>query len=294
MPYLRKLVDGATKGRSATNKTNSLSVSYLVIQANSEDEALDFVYKQAPHIENGLHYNGTSLSKTGSDGSYEINVNYVQKKLNDSGNVNLFPKKQKARISMSTTVITVNRKQSLGRLFSEEDTPTHITDTVNVNQNSDGEVQGAQVITGCLKFTLTYFFNVSTLSASFQKFLGNSIGFVNETAFRGYPAGELLFNGASGSWVEDQSEQVPITFNFSVSCNSSVGELLTIEKLTEMALDKKDFDKLNKEVSGWDYKWFYKQPKEDQPNDKVIDIDSFLQVDKWYPRLDFKKFKIGR
>ena len=101
-----------------------------------------------------------------------------------------------------------------------------------------------------------------------QNALADLVGTVNDDVYIGRPSGEVLFNGASGSYRADG--KIEVTFNFEISKNRTgivVGDITGIDK------------------EGWDYLWIRYQSDVDA--DTLVKIPAFAYVERVYPRADF-------
>lgn len=106
----------------------------------------------------------------------------------------------------------------------------------------DGQqVNGVDIITPSYTFTEQHTFNKSRINDSFRRQLAGLTGCVNERKFRGFDEGEVLFKGATGSMMtEDSQTKWQLLFHFATSPNRfnfHVGDILVRKKM------------------GWDYLW---------------------------------------
>ena len=106
----------------------------------------------------------------------------------------------------------------------------------------DGQqVNGVDIITPAYTFTEQHVFNKSRVNDSYRKTLAGLTGCVNNKKFRGFDEGEVLFKGATGSMVPEDSEtKWQLLFHFATSPNLNgfhVGDIYVKQKM------------------GWDYLW---------------------------------------
>lgn len=115
--------------------------------------------------------------------------------------------------------------------------------TIGVTENG---IEGVEVPAPALQIVKTRRFSPSYVTSDYLKFLASISGSVNDSAFMGFEAGELLFEGATGS-QKRPDEPWDITFNFNASQNATG---LSVDTITGIA-------KL-----GWDYLWVHYRTKE--------------------------------
>jgi len=99
-------------------------------------------------------------------------------------------------------------------------------------------VEGVDVTVPVYNFTETHYIATGLVTGTYMATLFSLTGKINESAFRGFAAGEVLFLGASGAKRgEDDWE---ITFRFAASANVTdlaIGDIVGIDK------------------RGWEYLW---------------------------------------
>jgi hypothetical protein len=101
-------------------------------------------------------------------------------------------------------------------------------------------------------------------------------GSVNNAAFRGFAAGEVLFLGASGS--QRGQDDWEITFRFAASPNVTG---LTVGSITN--IDKR----------GWDYLWVRYADMEDTTAKALVKRPVAVYVEQVYPFADLSGLGIG-
>ena len=133
----------------------------------------------------------------------------------------------------------------------------------------DGEhIQGVDITVPVYNFTETHYLPVATVTTGYKTTLADLTGTVNDGAFRGFPAGEVLFLGASGS--RRNEEKWAITFRFARQKNVTgltVGTIVAIDKL------------------GWQYLWV--RYKDDVKDDRKVRIPAFVYVEDVYESASF-------
>lgn len=107
-----------------------------------------------------------------------------------------------------------------------------------IGVSKDG-VDGVEVTIPTYKFSETHYLSWATVNAAYKTLLFNLTGTVNQYAWKGFAAGEVLFLGASGKVRTDETDW-QVNFKFAASPNQtglSVGDITGIEK------------------KGWEYLW---------------------------------------
>jgi hypothetical protein len=211
------------------------------------------------------------------------------------------------RLSLNVFKITAQYKKSstaaLSAIDNDEPDPVYSFDTGGGNQHLtqslktvakypadapdyngaigyDGEnVNGIDVTMPVMNFSETHYVKPSRVTTKYKKNISDLTGSVNSGQFKGYPEGEVLFLGASGSRRGDDRDNFwEISFKFAVSANRKnlkVGNLTVSEK------------------KGWDYLWVrYADDLED--GETLVKKPIAAYVEKVYERKDFGLLGIGR
>jgi len=105
--------------------------------------------------------------------------------------------------------------------------------------NFDGEnINGVDVVTTQFQWSETFWFSPGAVTTAYKQTLSAVVGTVNNATFRDFPAGEVLFLGATGTKQGNGWWQ--ITFKFARERNATgiqVGDITGIAK------------------TGWQYMW---------------------------------------
>ena len=145
-----------------------------------------------------------------------------------------------------------------------------------INVTPDG-VQGVDIATGAFTWTETYSYESDDprLSAAYRHTLSELTATVNNAAFRGYEAGEVLFVGAQAT--NSGTNIIEVTYNFAVSKNE---ENIIIGDITV------PFKK------GWDYLWVQYQDVEGGGL-FILQEPQSVTIDQVYEYTDFSLLEIG-
>jgi len=163
-------------------------------------------------------------------------------------------------------------------------TPTSMGGAIGVDDNG---VNGVDVVDPALQWQESYDVPSNYVTSAYIRNLAILTGTVNEAAFRGFAAGEVLFVGASGSheW-DDQRGYGPwsLSFKFVASPNAGAGKTLpalTVDTITGI------------EKGGHDYLWIQFAKIEDSAKAQMARRPFAVYVDKVYKDGDFSLLGIG-
>jgi len=150
----------------------------------------------------------------------------------------------------------------------------------------DGDsVQGVDVVVPQLTWTENYDVPWQYVNTPYIKSLSSLTGTVNNAAFRGFAAGEVLFMGASGSqqWDSDKGDGPwSLSYKFVASANQGSGQTfpaLSIGSITGI------------EKQGHDYLWVRYQDAVE--SESLLKLPKAVYVDRVYRRADFSGLGIG-
>jgi len=150
----------------------------------------------------------------------------------------------------------------------------------------DGDsVNGVDIVVPALTWTETYDVPHQFITADYIKNLSKVTGAVNADTFRTFPAGEILFLGASGSqeWDSDKGDGPwNLSYKFSQSPNAGSGKTLPALTIGSITGVEKD---------GHDYMWI--RYEDDVASDTLIKKPRFVYVNKVYRRENFAQLGIG-
>jgi hypothetical protein len=138
-------------------------------------------------------------------------------------------------------------------------TPKDFRGAINVQQ--DGTIDGTDIIVPFLTYAVTYTFLNSDITSAYVNTLAAIVGTVNNAAFHGYAAGELLLTRVSGQKRTDGSGNWDITFGFSVSRNKTT--IVIGEQRTEGGAITVPGDAIIiTSKRGWDFLWVRYEEKQ--------------------------------
>jgi hypothetical protein len=150
----------------------------------------------------------------------------------------------------------------------------------------DGDsVQGVDIVVPQLTWTETYDVPAQYVTTEYVKTTSRMTGTVNDAAFRGFAAGEVLFLGASGSqqWDEEKGDG-PWSLSYKFVANPNYGPGKTLDALTIGNIQGVEKD-------GHDYLWV--RYEDAVSNNTLLKRPKFVYVNKVYRRADFSDLGLG-
>lgn len=266
------------KSRNSSGLLTELEVPFLVFNAADEDEAIEAVKSRITRdreitVEN-MVFDHSELDQVLGPGSYKIRAVYdVLSTTGGSGS-----RKPEPTFSFDTGGGTTHMSQSLktkGKYAASGHTAPDFGGAIEVDENDT--VKGIDITTPIFNFNETHYFTASEVSTNYKNTLADLTGRVNNSAFRGNPAGTVLFLGAAGTRRGIRSTDLwEINFKFAVSPNK---KNLTIEGITIT------------EKEGWDYMWF--RYEAELSGNSRIKKPVAAYVEEIYERRSFGALKIG-
>lgn len=224
---LLELFDGRTEaiaGRLAA------TIPYAIIGAADEADAKATALASIPTTFNGIPRSGITISERVNATTWKAIASYEQPDSGGGSDTATLENTYTFEIGGGTQ----NVKQGLVA------TVKYPADAASIDGiNFDGEnVNGVDIVTTQYQWSETYWFSPAVVTTTYKQTLSAIVGTVNDATFRGFPAGEVLFLGASGTKQGNGWWQ--ITFKFARERNStglSVGTITGIAK------------------TGWQYMW---------------------------------------
>ena len=162
---------------------------------------------------------------------------------------------------------------TVGRYAAPSETAPLFHGAIGVN---DDQVAGTDITVPVYNFTETHFINNSLVTPAYKLALFSLTGRVNESGFKGFAKGELLFLGASGS--KRGKDDWEITYRFAASPNAA-------------GLTLGDITGINKE--GWHYLWVRFADDEDTNAKALIKKPVAAYVEQVYQYGDFSLLGLG-
>lgn len=254
-----------------------VEIPYFVFEASDENSALSFARLNAPNI-SGMSLDSVEIDERVSKDIWRVRIIYAK---DDSGGTTTDPtnpeSEDNSSFAFDTGGGTMHLNQSIRTSGKYPEDAPDFKGAIAVD--NDGNVNGIDVTMPVLNFTETHTFESSKVTNAYKKTVASLTGSVNNAAFRGFEAGEVLFLGASGSKQSKSSKaKWEITFRFAVSPNKSSFEVGGIQVASK---------------KGWEYLWARYGSEESEDKKSVIKKPTSVYVEEVYPEGNFANLGLG-
>jgi hypothetical protein len=199
---------------------------------------------------------------------------------------------------------TVTRKYSKETIKRWDSTGVATTPNFKNAVNYDGEkVGGVDVVVPAYKWSETHYLSLAFVTQAWRLRMADMTGTVNNAAFRGFAAGEVLFQGVSGKLRGREDWQMKFSFSASPNIESfTIGDITATgdggaasSSGTAISSSSSGADALNRieggAKDGWDYLWVYFEDV--QSGNSLIQVPKLASVERIYDRTDFSEIGIG-
>lgn len=198
------------EGRSeSVSGRMAATIPYAIIGAADEAEARAAALASIPTAYNGIPRNSISLSERINATTWRAIATYQQP--DGSGGSDT------ATLENTYTFETGGGQQNVKQSntgYSKRYTvaePSGATTESAINFDKEN-VNGVDIVVPVFQWSETYWFSPTTVDEDYKAVVALCTGQINDRTFRGYPAGEVLFLGASGTKHGNSWWQ--ITFKF--------------------------------------------------------------------------------
>jgi len=264
MPVVAEKFGSRSSTESAENP--SIELLYNIYGTNDDLLAKFHLAAASPLTYDGLFRQSYSISQVG-DNLWEGVVPYGTEKPPETGDSSYSFDTGGGTQHITQSIETIQKKAPPGK------TAPDFKGAIGVTTDS---VEGVDVVTPVYNWTETHFIANDAVTQAYKAKLFNLTGRVNDGTFRGFAAGEVLFQGASGS--KRGKDDHEITFRFAASPNVTS---LTIGDIT--GIDKK----------GWEYLWVRYEDSDDATAKRMVKKPLAAYVEKVYEDGDFSELGIG-
>jgi len=255
-------------GSRASTEGDNPSVELLfVVKGSDDDLAIKVaVLGVAPLIYNGLVRQSVAIKQIGHQ-LWEGSAQY--------GRAKKEPETGESSYQFETGGGTQHVTQSLGttRYAPDGETAPDFKGAIGATAES---VEGVDITTPQYRFAETHYLPIDAVTDGYKSTLFGLTGRVNAGPFRNFAAGEVLFEGASGS--QRGEEDWEITYRFAASPNvsgMSIGDIDDIAK------------------GGWDYLWVLYEDEEDGDAERLVKRPVAAYVESVYYTGNFNLLGIG-
>jgi len=147
---------------------------------------------------------------------------------------------------------------------------------INVTEN--GDIEGTDVPDYCFKWTENHQLLLADYGWAYSQILAQIQGHYNDATFRGFPAGEVLLETATGGQSSKNPALLDATFNFAqqpTETDVAVGQITVPVKI------------------GWHYAWVLSETEEDATGKKLAPRARQVNVERVLHSTDFSQLGIG-
>jgi hypothetical protein len=260
----RAAEDGDTVGRT---------VSYIVTGTDSESVALAELSSTAPGIWSGLEKVREAVEQIGTN-EWEGTVEY-------SDQSSVITKPQTGSSIFDFQIVGTSQ-----RVFQNLEGPTTYYPPIGPPPDLpvfDGAIgwngnrfEGVDILVPQYAFSERHFVPDGTVTATYKALLATLVGTVNDSSFKGFAAGEVLFAGVRGSLRAELDWE--LSYDFIAQQNRTglqIGDKTGIAK------------------AGWDYIHVFYEMQDDDDVKMLLPKVLRVYVEQIYPRGDFSDIGIG-
>jgi hypothetical protein len=188
------------------------------------------------------------------------------------------PEQQDCKFSFDTTGGRQKITQSLEtiqRYAPAGKTPPDHKGAIGV---TDHGVEGCEIVVPKFSWTETWQLPIASYNWAYSQMLKAVTGRVNSEAFRGFPAGQVLFRGAKGSASSKNPTLIEINYQFDQSDD------VQLQKIGDIAGISK---------SGWQYLWVQYREMDDTDAKTFARRPTAVYVERVYDAMSFSTLAIG-
>jgi len=257
---------------NSSGTTTTANVPYFVFNADDEDSALAYAYKNVPAYYNNMALQHITLSERLNDSTYKVAAAYEY----DSTDQAEAESSLGYAMSFDTGSATQHITQSIA---TKGIYPAGAKNYYGAIEYDGEQVKGVDIILPTFNWNETHHFSDNQLTSLFRNNLKTRVGCVNNAPFRGYAAAEVLFLGVSGT-RNDKKSRWELNYKFSASPNRSNFEVGSGSYAITV-----------KFKAGWDYMWVkYKKALDSKI---VVQVPEAVYIERVYYATDFRALGIG-
>jgi hypothetical protein len=262
-----------TQAIDNTGSYTTAEVPYFVFDVETEEDALQAVYDEAPSSFNGLALEGFEIDERINENTFKIVANYKESESSSYSNAD----ENEPSFSFDTSGGTQHLTQSIETVGKYPSDAPDYGGAIGY----DGEtVAGVDIVMPSPNFAETHYLPDSKFTTSYKKGVSKITGTMNNSSFRGYEAGEVLFLGASGTKRSDDADELwEVNYKFAVSTNRKnfkVGDVTVSRKY------------------GWDYMWVRYADEVDDDKKTIVKKPTAVYIERVYMISNFSALGIGR
>lgn len=246
MARVQQSFEAHTKSIDASGALLSATIPFIVFDAIDEDDALQAVLDAAETELRGIPLSNVEISERCNDAVYKVDANYEKSSSGGSSSGNADD--DAVEISFSTGGGTKHVVQPINQIVVWDinaGKPGAVDKNTPIGWNGkngeDADYAGVDVPDANIQLTITVKRKMSDLDTSWQANISTITGKVNSKNFRGWHAGQVLFEGVSFSGKEND-DNVSVSYNFSIRSNEKNVKIAQKPDGTAIRFDKRGFE----------------------------------------------------
>ena len=253
--------------RSTTESPRSEVLRYVTGRSGDGTFIRGLATASTPAILEGLFRKDIKVTPLGG-GMWDVDVEYGPQEP---------PKVGEFRLRFDTGGGTVRKTHAIDHIASFAAPTKTATDHDGAINVHDRRAEGTDVIIPQFRWSEDWTFSSVFANWDYARNIIKPLtGLVNDAEFRGFPAGQVLFAGSTGSASNQEPDQTMVTYNF---WQQDDVEGLTVSPVT--GVDK----------AGWEFAWVEYESVEDT---KALATRAIaVHVEQVYDEGDFSLLQIG-
>jgi len=252
------------------SRRDSLTIPYRLIGETAPLTARGIALAEAPSLFGYYLRTDVTLKSLGG-GIWDVDAEYGLSNKKE-------PAANDVKWTFSTTGATKHITQAVQHIYTYPADGVAAIDHQGAIGVTDDSVEGVDVPDKSFQWTETWTLPLAGFGFVYSAILGQLNGRTNAAYFRGFAAGTVRFDGATGGKSDKGDGFVELTYNFTFSPSESglsVGDITGISK------------------AGWDYLWVRYETGEDDAAKKTTPKPRQAEVDRVLEPLNFSLFGIG-
>ncbi len=280
---------------AGTKDSQSADVTYIVMDADDEPEAISYALANAPTTYNSIPLTDIATADRLSESAWLVSVKFSTKLADQTKDAKTAGGAEPVvgvnyEIEFEATAGTVHLTRSLSTkqvvMITDEigdpaAVPTEVDFNGNINDTGDA-VEGCDFPPEAdFKWSETHYIKTESVNDEYIRTLEEMAGKVNDETFRNREPGCVLFRGVSGKRKDTTS--YAFTFRF-----ESKRPLVNANLPSD---DVPSFAGVN--ADGYDFVWFRRVPVKDENGKRIIQRAVQCNVEEVAVRGDFSELGIG-
>ena len=234
---------------------SGIETQYLVFGALDEDAALRAVLAEAPEEHERLPLESIEIDARENETTFRVNAVYKRggSSAPESENGDGEPT---VSFDCSAGSMKLNVAVSQRRIFGDKD-PGNLVGW-NGKTGAEMEIAGVEIPIGTMRESYEKTMPLSKLTTAYKRRVNSLVGKVNDSGFRGWARGEVMFMGAQYSAPARGAVSARVVFNFAIRENEENASISGIPC---------------GRVNGHDYLWVIPGAKRDSGNGIAVELE---------------------